>query len=88
MIDYAQYILSKQQRRTTALLRNILIALCILILLLSAISSANDIIDRYADFAAANEAMVQCLNGRLVSIGDSLVGCQLHQINLVAEVQP
>lgn len=40
----------------------------------------------YADLAAANEAMVQCMNGRMVGIGDAVVRCDVKQ--LVAEVQP
>lgn len=39
----------------------------------------------YADLAAANEAMVQCLNGRMVGIGDAVVRCDVRQL---VEVQP
>lgn len=39
----------------------------------------------YTDLAAANEAMVQCMNGRMVGIGDAVVRCEVKQ--LVAEVQ-
>lgn len=34
----------------------------------------------YADLAAVNEAMVQCLNGRMVGIGDAVVRCDVRQL--------
>lgn len=34
----------------------------------------------YADLAAANEAMVQCMNGRMVGIGDAVVRCDVRQL--------
>jgi len=40
----------------------------------------------YADLVVANEAMVQCMNGRSVGIADVLIRCDVKQ--LIAEVQP
>lgn len=34
----------------------------------------------YADLAAVNEAMVQCLNGRMVGIGDVVVRCDVKEL--------
>lgn len=99
MIDHAPHIRAQQQaqqentvmaeleQRSAPLLYAIIAA--IIILSLSAlIEQADTFLDHYIDLAAENEAMVQCLNGRLISIGNTLVGCQMHQINLVGEVQP
>lgn len=41
---------------------------------------------QYADYVAANEALVQCMNGRSVGIADVLIRCDVKE--LVAEVQP
>jgi hypothetical protein len=52
------------------------------------VDQSRDAIQRYADLAAANEAMVQCLNGHILNIGGALVSCQVHEAALIAEVRP
>lgn len=47
--------------------------------------------ERVADLAATNEAMVQCLKGKAIGLGDAVLRCDVREYQLVAgiaEVQP
>lgn len=39
---------------------------------------------QYAELAAQNEAMIQCLNGKVIGLGDSVLHCEIVQHKLVA----
>lgn len=98
MIDHAPYIRAQlQAERENAEIANLeklsaplhwalmlaVFALCIA----GIVDQAGDYLQRYADMAAANEAMVQCLNGHLIHVDGAIVGCNVHEIKLVAEVR-
>lgn len=39
--------------------------------------------DKYADMAAQNEALVQCINGKTFRLGDALLSCEVREYKLV-----
>lgn len=39
---------------------------------------------QYADLAAQNEAMIQCINGSAIGLGDAVLRCEVRDIKLVA----
>jgi hypothetical protein len=52
------------------------IALCIT----GIANAARDHLEDYLDMVAENEAMVQCLNGRTVGIGDAVLRCDVRAL--------
>ncbi len=99
MIDHAPRIRAQQQaaieniemanleQRAAPLQWALIVA--ILVLVIGAIvDQSREAIQRYTDMAAANEAMVQCLNGHLLRIDNVLVSCTAHTGTLVAQVKP
>jgi hypothetical protein len=41
-----------------------------------------------ADMTAQNEAMLQCINGKTLMLGDAMLRCEVSQVQLVVGVQP
>lgn len=41
---------------------------------------------QYAELAAQNEAMIQCINGEAIGLGDNVLHCEMREIKLIAEV--
>lgn len=59
-------------------------AMCVVALLLAA-DGLHSGWQQYADLAAQNEAMIQCLNGKAIGLGDSVLRCEIvHHKLLVA----
>ena len=98
MIDHAPRIRAQQkaqqenaamaelEQRSAPLLWAVYV--CVVALVLSFLAGQlRGHFERYADLAAENEAMVQCLNGHLINVDSVLVSCQAHVSTIVA-VQP
>jgi len=93
MIDHAPYIIAKRQaekeNRIIEEMDAYAAPLHWMLLVVLAIFIASQLWDglkHYADLVVANEAMVQCMNGRSVGIADVLIRCDVKE--LVAEVKP
>jgi len=43
---------------------------------------------RYRDMAAANEALVQCINGQRMKLGGAILRCEISEYNLVPGIPP
>jgi len=97
--DHAPRIRAQQQaeqenaimadlEQRSAPLQLALIAAVVVLVLSGVADQANAFMQHYVDLAAANEGLVQCLNGRIVNIGGVLVSCNEHTSTLVAEVTP
>jgi hypothetical protein len=97
MIDHAPSIRAQQQaakenaemanmeKRSAPLLWAVYV--CVVVLSLSFTAGLlRGHFERYTELAANNEALVQCLNGHLISIDSILVSCSAHTSTLVAEV--
>ncbi len=98
MIDHAPRIRALQQaerenaemaelEKLSAPLHYALLLAVLALALAGIIDQSRGFIQHYAELAAENEAMVQCLNGHLINIDSVLVSCQAHASTLVA-VQP
>lgn len=45
-------------------------------------------IEHYLSLAADQEALVQCINGKAIFLGDDVLRCEVKQYQLVAGVKP
>jgi hypothetical protein len=99
MIDHAPRIRAQQQaelenaemaelEKRAAPMQWTLIIIVVALALGGIIDQAKLFIRHYNALTAENEAMVQCLNGHLISIDNVLVSCKTHASTLVAGVQP
>ena len=94
MIDHAPRIRALQQqqseqeaindleRRSAPLLWAVYFAVAIITLALAA-DGVHTHFKRYTDLGAEEEALVQCMNGKLIAFGSTFVTCQSHEIKLV-----
>ncbi len=87
MIDHAPYFRARaraeQENKEMAELEQCAAPLhwaIYLAIILLAASQLWDGWEDYLDMVAANEAMVQCLNGRTIGIGDAVMRCDVRQI--------
>lgn len=98
MIDHAPRIRAKQQQeadqasieeleRRSAPLHWAMIVAAVCITLGAAIDGLSAHIERYTALAVQEEALVQCLNGKLLKLGGSFVHCDVREIKLVASVE-
>jgi hypothetical protein len=99
MIDHAPYFREKQRielenaemadlEKRSAPLHYALLLAVIALALAGIVDQSRDFIQRYSDMAAANEAMVECLNGHIINLDSVLVSCKTHTSTLIAQVQP
>lgn len=103
MIDHAQRLRTQQQQalenaaieeleKRSAPLLWMVYAVTIVTVLSIAANQAASFADRYADMAAQNDVLVQCLNGHPISMGDAVLRCDVREYKLVAgltqEAQP
>ncbi len=95
--DHAQRIRAQQQHesdqaaideleRRSAPLHWSVIAAVLAISLAAAVDGLTSHIQRYTALAAQEEALIQCLNGRMLKLGGAFVQCQVREVSLVAEV--
>lgn len=42
-----------------------------------------DMAARYASMAAANEALVKCINGQAIGLGDAVMRCNVREYKLI-----
>lgn len=68
-------IIADLERHSAPLQWSLIVALCIFLA-----SQVWEGWEYYADMAADNEAFVQCMNGKVIGIGDAVMKCQVHQI--------
>lgn len=45
-----------------------------------------DMVAYYTDVAAQNEALMQCINGQALRLGDAVLSCEVREYKLVAGV--
>ena len=58
-------------------------AMCVAVLLIAA-DGLYSRWQQYTEMAAQNEAMIQCINGRTIGLGDAVLRCEVREIKLVA----
>lgn len=95
MIDHAPYIRAKQQaeqenaemaemeKRSAPLLWAVYVAV-FAVTLSFAIEGLSGHIQRYSALAAQEEALVQCLNGRVLQLGTAFIRCDVSEYQLVS----
>ncbi len=100
MIDHAPYIIAKRQaEKENRIIEEMAVyaaPLHWMLLIVLAIFVASQLWDgwhQYADLAAANEVLVQCLNSQSVGIADVLIKCEVRPLTAtlsqgVGEVKP
>lgn len=66
-------------------------ATCATILIMAFCAMADGVIEHfneYAELAAQQEAMIQCINGKAIGLDDAMLRCEVRKYQLISEVQP
>lgn len=95
MFDHAPRLRAEQQQaadlaaiedleRRSAPLQWAVILAVLVICLVQAAEQLHAHVERYIDLAAQEEALVQCLNGRMLRVGGAFVRCEVQEIQMVS----
>lgn len=94
MIDHAPRIRARKQQAAEDAAMNELASRVLpfqyavkLALFLIVCGIAVDGWNKYADMAAQNEALVQCINGQAIGMGSAVMRCNVREYKLVGEVK-
>lgn len=99
MLDHAPRVRAQQEmeaelaaieelEQRTAPLIWMVYAVTFAVVLIIAVDGWQRYAREYAEMAAMNEALLQCINGRTFSLGDAILRCEVTSYKLVEGLKP